>query len=234
MQKIWDDNDMYTSVKMNIHICCHILPHLKLHYNLVIFWLPVDGKLSILVKVEPVCPLERLRCWANSVLTCEWLMALHTDSWHFVLFRKASQQLEKSTDLCPHVPPGGPPALRGTFAPPWPLVISLHRPFYAPFLFSSPQSSLSFLWVLQICKEFPLLMFWLLTASPRPDQTVHSTPDHCPLGMGTLARARARLSRPAECRRRAAQPDRGRGTGWSEIFRNAKIKRTLQNLSYLT
>ena len=60
-----------TSVKMNIHICCHILPHLKLHYNLVIFWLPVDGKLSILVKVEPVCPLERLRCWANSVLTCE-------------------------------------------------------------------------------------------------------------------------------------------------------------------
>ena len=63
-------------------------------------------------------------------------MALHTDSWHFVLFRKASQQLEKSTDLCPHVPPGGPPALRGTFAPPWPLVISLHRPFYAPFLFS--------------------------------------------------------------------------------------------------
>ena len=106
----------------------------------------------------------------------------YTDSWHFVLFRKASQQLEKSTDLCPHVPPGGPPALRGTFAPPWPLVISLHRPFYAPFLFSFPQSSLSFLWVLQICKEFPLLMFWLLTASPRPDQTVHSRP--LPIGHG--------------------------------------------------
>ena len=74
---------------------------------------------------------------------------------------------------------------------------------------------------------------WCFGYWPRVrDRTRRSTPDHCPLGMGTLARAR--LSRPAECRRWAAQPDRGRGTGWSEIFRNAKIKRTLQNLSYLT
>ena len=57
------------------------VPHLKLHSDLVIFWLPVDGELSSRVKVEPVCPHERLQYRSNSILMAFCI------NWCSVLYR---------------------------------------------------------------------------------------------------------------------------------------------------
>ena len=126
-----------------MYVSCQakLMPHLKLQCDLAIFWLPIHGKLSSWVQIEPMCPLERLQYRCKIILTWEGLHRFKILSLQ-ILFFFVLQKLEKSTDLCPHVPTRGQQAARGTFAYPWPLVISLHIPFSAPFLLNLQTLSL--------------------------------------------------------------------------------------------